>query len=66
MDAHDDAPEERFTAEEYAFLRFARFGRLPERVLPAEMVEEIKTDRPQDVPEQAFDVRVWGEAGRLL
>jgi hypothetical protein len=65
MGQDDDAPAERFTDEEYAFLRFARFGQLPERVLPSQMVEEIKTDVPQDVPERAFDARKWGEAGGL-
>ncbi|WP_214412229.1 hypothetical protein [Sphaerisporangium fuscum] len=50
---------ERFTDEEYAFLRFARFGQLPPRVLPSEMVEEVKSDGPQHeiVPDPPFR---WG------
>ncbi|MCW2882547.1 MAG: hypothetical protein JWQ95_6647 [Sphaerisporangium sp.] len=64
--AENSASTEEFTDEEYAFLRYARFGELPARVLPSEMVEEVKTDHPHDVPEQAFDARRWGEAGRFL
>jgi hypothetical protein len=63
--AEDIASTEQFTDEEYAFLRFVRFGELPARILPSEMVEEVKTDQPQDVPEQAFDARRWGQAGRM-
>ncbi|GAA3826831.1 hypothetical protein GCM10022226_54560 [Sphaerisporangium flaviroseum] len=64
--AEDSASTEHFTDEEYAFLRFARYGELPAPVLPSEMVEEVKTDQPHIVLEQAFDARQWGEAGRFL
>jgi hypothetical protein len=63
---HDVETRERFTDEELAFLRFVRFGRLPERVAPAEFVVLVETDLPDELPEQAFDPRKWGEAGRLL
>jgi hypothetical protein len=42
-----------FTDEEFAFLRFARFGELPERVLPSEWV--ALQDPPPLVLRQTFD-----------
>jgi hypothetical protein len=62
----DRESAEVFTEEELSFLRHARFGQLPARVLPEEMVESVESDFRADVPEQAFDVRTWGEAGRFL
>ncbi|HZC26587.1 MAG TPA: hypothetical protein VE287_06155 [Actinopolymorphaceae bacterium] len=62
----EQEPRERFTDEELAFLRFVRFGRLPERVHPDEFVTLVETDPPDELPGQAFDPREWGEAGRLL
>jgi hypothetical protein len=59
-------PRERFTDDELAFLRYVRFGRLPERVLPSEFVQLVETDLPDQLPDQAFDPREWGEAGRML
>jgi len=41
---------ERFTDEELAFLRHARFGELPERIRPEEFVELTETDAPAEVP----------------
>jgi len=41
---------ERFTDEELAFLRHARFGELPERVRPEEYVELTEADAPPEVP----------------
>jgi hypothetical protein len=55
-----------FTDEEYAFLRHVRFGELPPRVAPDELLEVVETDTDDELPHQAFDVRDgWGEAGRL-
>ncbi|GII84346.1 hypothetical protein Ssi03_23360 [Sphaerisporangium siamense] len=62
----ENTPVEQFSAEEYAFLRYVRFGTLPERVRPSEMVEVVATDRPQEVPDQALDAAHWGETGRSL
>ena len=44
-----------FTDEELAFLRFARFGELPERVLPSEWVALQETDVPPLVLRRPFD-----------
>lgn len=53
-------PRERFTDEELAFLRFVRFGELPERVPPAEWVEAAETDPPEPFPHRRDDPRHWG------
>ncbi len=37
-------PRIEFTDEEWAFLRYARFGELPHRVLPEERVESVETE----------------------
>ena len=44
-----------FTDEEFAFLRYARFGELPERVLPSEWVASQETDPPPLVLRHPFD-----------
>jgi hypothetical protein len=49
----------RFTDEEFAFLRHARFGELPPRIKPEDMVELVETDRRRDVPETLGDPDVW-------
>jgi hypothetical protein len=49
----------RFTDEEFAFLRHARFGELPPRVGPEDMVELVETDARRDVPETLGDPDVW-------
>jgi len=41
---------ERFTDEELAFLRHARFGELPERVRPDDYVELTETQTATEVP----------------
>jgi hypothetical protein len=41
---------ERFTDDELAFLRHARFGELPERVRPEDYVELAETDPPAEEP----------------
>jgi hypothetical protein len=47
MDELDDErgePRIEFTDEEWAFLRYVRFGELPPRVRPDEMVEAQETE----------------------
>jgi hypothetical protein len=41
-----------FTDEELAFLRHVRFGELPPRVKPEEMVELVETDPARDISAQ--------------
>jgi hypothetical protein len=45
-DEDDDRDEPRieFTDEEWAFLRYVRFGELPARVAPEERVETLETE----------------------
>jgi len=38
--------EEKFTDEELAFLRHARFGEMPERIKPDDYVELMETGQP--------------------
>lgn len=52
MDDEDEVPRpERFTDEEAAFLRHARFGELPPRVRPDDRVELVETDPRRDLPD---------------
>jgi hypothetical protein len=46
---------ERFTDAEIAFLRYARFGELPPRILPAEHVELVETEPRRHIPDGAVD-----------
>jgi hypothetical protein len=46
---------ERFTDEDLAFLRHVRFGELPTRVRPDEMVQLIETEPSRDVPDLTTD-----------
>jgi hypothetical protein len=48
-------PREHFTDEEAAFLRYVRFGELPPRVLPSEMVETVEADTPSVDHRRTFD-----------
>jgi hypothetical protein len=48
--ADDQAPD-RFTDDELVFLRHVRFGELPPRVRPDELVESIETDPGRDTPD---------------
>jgi hypothetical protein len=41
----------RFTDEEVAFLRHARFGELPPRIRPEERTELVETDARRDFPD---------------
>jgi hypothetical protein len=47
--AEGPAGAERFTDEEAAFLRHARFGELPPRVRPEDLVETTDLD-PHSIP----------------
>ena len=47
--------DERFTDEELAFLRYARFGELPQPVRSADLVEVVETDQPDIPPKPLFD-----------
>lgn len=42
---------ESFTDEEFAFLRHARFGELPDRIRPEDAVPTTETDPRRDRPE---------------
>ena len=53
------AEQEHFTDDEAAFLRHVRFGELPKRVLPWEMVELTETEPRQDWPDSVVDRRSW-------
>ncbi|GAA2979250.1 hypothetical protein [Actinokineospora diospyrosa] len=48
---------ERFTEEEFAFLRHARFGELPARVDPADLVTLKETEPAPDYADLAYEVR---------
>lgn len=50
---------ERFTDEELAFLRHARFGRLPDRVRPDDHVQLVETDHRPDRPEPTGGEDEW-------
>jgi hypothetical protein len=52
---------EKFTDEEFAFLRFARFGSLPERVLPEELVTLNETEPAPDYADLAYDAKERAE-----
>ncbi|MEV4508719.1 hypothetical protein AB0K00_07140 [Dactylosporangium sp. NPDC049525] len=49
--AGDGSGEIRFSDPDLAFLRHARFGELPARVRPAELVELVETDPRRDWPD---------------
>ena len=57
--APDDEPPERFTDEELAFLRHARFGALPDPVQPEDRVELVETDPRRDLPEPLGEPDDW-------
>ncbi|MGW0435999.1 hypothetical protein ACWDV4_26070 [Micromonospora sp. NPDC003197] len=50
---------ERFTDEELAFLRYVRFGELPDRVHPEDRVELTETDPRRDRPDSAGNPDEW-------
>ena len=55
---------ESFSDEEVSFLRHVRFGELPARVLPEDMVEtqetELRRDLPDDTTREAIQLRLGG------
>jgi hypothetical protein len=57
--AEDHEPEIRFTDEDAAFLRHVRFGELPPRVRPSELVELTETEPRRDLPEPVGDQYAW-------
>jgi len=59
----DHEPTEQFTDEEAAFLRHVRFGELPPRVLPSEIVQLVETESRRDIPEPAGDLYDWAVRG---
>lgn len=54
-----DDHAEQVTDEELAVARHARFGELPSRVQPAELVESVDAGSQQDVPPPAGDAQLW-------
>ncbi|WP_231921359.1 hypothetical protein [Micromonospora auratinigra] len=52
-------PRESFTDEEYAFLRYARFGELPSPVRPEDRTESTETEPPRGLPEPVGDPDEW-------
>jgi hypothetical protein len=57
--AEDHEPVIRFTDEEAAFLRHVRFGELPARVRPTELIELVETEARRDLPEPIGDQYSW-------
>ncbi|GIF46044.1 hypothetical protein DFJ67_6308 [Asanoa ferruginea] len=55
----DDGEHVVFSDEEAAFLRHVRFGELPPRVLPEDLVELHETDPPQAKPDNHLDDSHW-------
>ncbi|MDG4833798.1 hypothetical protein O7627_31465 [Solwaraspora sp. WMMD1047] len=58
MTDHRDRVE-RSSDEDFETLRRVRFGRLPTRVLPAELVETAETDPPHEEADPMVR-REWG------
>ncbi|WP_018681151.1 hypothetical protein [Actinokineospora enzanensis] len=48
---------EKFSDEEYAFLRHVRFGELPARVQPEDLVALKETEPASDYADMAYDAR---------
>lgn len=55
----DQETPERFTDSETAFLRHVRFGELPPRPSPQELVALTETDDKRDLPEAIGDPQDW-------
>ncbi len=51
MDDDEAEPRIEFTDEEWAFLRYVRFGELPPRVAPEERVESQETEPDRGWPD---------------
>ena len=56
----DRGHTDRLTDEEFEIQRHVRFGKLPPRVAPADVVETTETDPPHEEPEQPPVRREWG------
>jgi hypothetical protein len=54
MDDDEAEPRIEFTDEEWAFLRYVRFGELPGRVAPEDRVELKETDPDRGWPDPAL------------
>ncbi|SDC26308.1 hypothetical protein [Actinokineospora iranica] len=52
---------ENFTDDEFAFLRYARFGELPQRVLPDDLVPLRETEAAPDYADLAYDAKERAE-----
>jgi hypothetical protein len=59
MSEHPEQTEPQ-TDEELAHLRHTRFGRLPGRVRPEELVESEETDPVHEEPGEPMVRREWG------
>ncbi|MGI5215932.1 hypothetical protein [Plantactinospora sp. CA-290183] len=56
----DRARSERLTDEEFEELRHVRFGKLPARIVPAELVETAETHPAHEEPVEPPVRREWG------
>jgi hypothetical protein len=52
--------DDRSTDEDFALLRHAKFGELPDRVAPEDMVETADADPAHEEPQQPPVRREWG------
>jgi hypothetical protein len=59
MDERPASPE-RLTDEEIEARRRARFGTLPVRIMPADLVETARTEPPHEEPAEPAVRREWG------
>ena len=55
----DEVRGEPFTDAENAFLRHVRFGELPARVAPDDLVASVETEGRRDLPEVLGDPVEW-------
>lgn len=53
---------EKFTDDELAFLRHVRFGELPGRPKPEDLVETVETEQPWLPAQPAYDLGPQGPA----
>lgn len=55
----EDGARVTFSDADAAFLRHARFGRLPARVRPEDLATSAETDGTRDLPETVGDPVEW-------
>jgi hypothetical protein len=48
------------STDESALLRRAKFGKLPARVVPDDMIETAETDRPHEESQEPIFRQEWG------